>query len=145
MLGFSFRLNTLRAWLQSRLTRPRHVLVVDDDLMLKPIFRRVFRRIDPEIRVHWATTVGEACELLSQIPYRMIIVDCLLDRGSSGLTLWRLCKENHPDLPFLMISGLSRQTIEKIEGPESRVPPFLAKPFLSQDCLSRIRDELARH
>jgi|GEM_PF-6987838 len=126
-------------------SRPRrqHILVVDDDVFLKPIMRRIIRSIDPSIEMHWATSLKDACIRLESVDYSMVVVDCLLQKDASGLALWELCKTNYPDLPFLMISGLSRKSIEHISGPDKTMPSFLHKPFLSRECGDRIREALS--
>jgi DNA-binding NtrC family response regulator len=129
----------LRSWLLKR--RVRAVLVVEDDALMRPVFRRVLRAVDPQIEMHWAGSVAQACRALSERSFCLVISDYMLPNGGSGVSLWRLCRQFYPEMPFLMVSGLSRKTIENIHGP-NEVPSHLRKPFLTQECLERIRTEL---
>jgi DNA-binding NtrC family response regulator len=127
----------------NRQEQEKLILVVEDDVFLKPVFRRIIRSIDPKMKMHWATTVEAACQKLSEESYSMVIADCLLANSGSGLALWEVCKRNQPDLPFLMVSGLSEKTIQSILGKEKSAPRCLRKPFLWRDCRTLIRDSLS--
>jgi DNA-binding NtrC family response regulator len=128
------------AW---RPDRRRSVLVVEDDPFMKPILRRILRSIDPTIRLHWAPTFREACQALETTQFSMVISDCLLPHGASGLTVWDLCRKNQPELPFLMISGLSKDSIAKLAGETGEeLPAHLSKPLNFTACRARILDGL---
>jgi DNA-binding NtrC family response regulator len=124
------------------LPQRRAVLVVEDDVFLKPFLRRILRSIDPYITMHWAVSVESARMQLEETCFSMVIADCLLPNETSGLQVWEFCKANLPGTPFLMISGLSQKTIQYLHGDHRLVPPHLRKPFSAKDCRVKIREVL---
>lgn len=106
---------------------PERGLVVEDDVDLQEVFRRVVASIEPSIRLDWAVSFGQAVQMLQNNHYDFAVVDYLLVDGSSGLALRRWCKVHRPFLPFAMISAVPIAT----EIRRNAEPPcaFLPKPF----------------
>ena len=75
MYGLTF-IDFIQAW---RPPRNKAVLVVEDDVFLKPVFRRILRSIDPEIQMHWATTIKGACQKLEETNFSLVISDVIGD------------------------------------------------------------------
>ncbi len=43
--------------------------------------------------------------------YDLVVSDIFLDDGSSGFELWELCRERQPEVPFVLISGMTPDII----------------------------------
>src|SRR4051794_29686819 len=100
-------------WIESLLkgpTRTKSILVVEDDLFLKPLMCKVIDSIDPSIQLRWATSVEDALVALETGHFSLIISDYLLQGSRTGLALWDVCKKKYPKIPFLMMSGLTQQS-----------------------------------
>ena len=117
------------------------ILVVEDDVFLKPLIRQLISSVAPGAEIHWSTGVSDARKLLRKKKFDLIIADCLLG-GDSGLVLWDYCKEKHPKIHMLMMSGLSAKTFEKLVGEKRALPPFVQKPFNIRECQGMIADLL---
>ena len=123
--------------------RSRSVLIIEDDLFLKPAITNTLLAVDAGLAVHWATTVAEAKRRIADDPPGLLIVDCLLGGGANGMELWEYCRQNYPEIPFLMVSGLGAESLRKLAAPaEAAVPELLQKPFLLRDFRQRVESLL---
>ena len=102
------------------------VLVVEDDLDLEPVFRRVLHAVDPELRLLWARSAREAIQLLQGRPVAFVVADYLLG-DAPGSQVQRWLERHRPKVPFAMISALPLSS-ELLRADGTRVP-FLPKPF----------------
>jgi DNA-binding response OmpR family regulator len=128
MQPLSIATSTLPARLPGTLMRllDERVLVVEDDADLEPIFRRVLHSIDPELRLLWARSAGEAIRLLQGRPVGFVVADYMLG-DAPGSQVQRWLERQAPKVPFAMISALPLST-ELLRSDGTRVP-FLPKPF----------------
>jgi DNA-binding NtrC family response regulator len=115
-------------------------LIVDDDLDLRGAFAVALRRVDPALRLDWATSVRGAIEQLAKRPYEFVVADYLLDDGV-GIEVKRWVDRFEPGLPFAIVSVFPfSQEIVRRGG---RAVPFLAKPFAIQELhelLAKLRE-----
>jgi DNA-binding NtrC family response regulator len=102
------------------------VLVVEDDLDLEPVFRRVLHAVDPELRLLWARSAREAIQLLQGRPVGFVVADYLLG-DAPGSQVQRWLERHSPGVPFAMISALPLSA-ELLRADGTRIP-FLPKPF----------------
>jgi DNA-binding NtrC family response regulator len=119
-------------------------LIVDDDVDLRRPFSVALRRVDPALRLDWATSVRAAIEHLARRPYEFVVADYLLDDGV-GFEVKRWVDRFDPGLPLAIVSAFPFS--QEIAQRGGRVIPFLAKPFAIRelrDLLARLR-ESARH
>jgi DNA-binding response OmpR family regulator len=102
------------------------VLVVEDDLDLEPVFRKVLHAVDPELRLLWARSAREGIQLLQGRPVGLVVADYMLG-DAPGSQVQRWIERHAPSVPFAMISALPL-TDELLRSDGTRVP-FLPKPF----------------
>lgn len=105
----------------------RRMLVVEDDLELKPIIESVAHHVAANLRVHWAADVAQAERLLRAERFRVVLADYLLPGLRSGLSLRYECQRLQRNARFAMISATPIRDYLRIAGSDAM--PFLAKPF----------------
>jgi DNA-binding response OmpR family regulator len=116
------------------------VLIVEDDLDLEPVFRKVLHAIDPELRLLWARSAREGIQLLQGRPVGIVVADYMLG-DAPGSQVQRWLERHSPEVPFAMISALPLSA-ELLRSDGTRIP-FLPKPF-SLDALVQFLTRL-RH
>lgn len=108
----------------------RKVLILEDDEVSFYLMSQVIRRLDPELSICGAKSVIEAKAEISKQTPMLIISDCLLQGGESGVEFWKFCQGRHPKIPFLLVSGLSISAIEKLASVDAKsLPKFIQKPL----------------
>lgn len=105
----------------------RRILIVDDE----PLVREVLAAMLAEQRFE-VLTVGSGEEALvalggPETPFGLIIVDMHMP-GLSGVETCRAIRKLRPEIPILLISGLSRDTLDE-EPLSGLADGFIQKPF----------------
>ena len=135
-------IQALAEWfrLQNLKDDPKAVLVVEDDVLLRPVVARTLSAIDTKLDLIWATSGQEALDVIRSRELSLVIADCLLGPGQNGLDLWKECKKAHPQTPFLMISGLGPKTLAGLRPPGIEgLPELVEKPLHMQELRDRIQ------
>jgi CheY-like chemotaxis protein len=121
----------------------RKILFVDDD----PILRKSIQPHLEDQREHFITVVArdgfEALKILQSSPFSLVVCDLMMPR-MDGISLIKHLRENYPDIPTIIATGLS---VDKV-GDLAKSPDilaFLSKPYhpetLSSIILSALRRE----
>lgn len=107
--------------------RPRAVLLVDDEPIVRDVAEKVFKMDD--IKVFAAASGEKALELFKQNHEEIgcLVLDLTMP-GLSGMDTLRAIRNLAPDIPAVMISGYSQDQVldDFSEGPPSA---FIQKPF----------------
>jgi signal transduction histidine kinase/CheY-like chemotaxis protein len=115
------------------------VLLVEDEAVVRSIIERTLERA--RYRVVVATTAEEALEAAeSEARFDLLITDIVMP-GMNGWELGKRLGQRWPGLPVLYISGYTEDVI-KDGGVVDRNLPFLQKPFMPAELLSKIRELL---
>jgi len=117
-----------------------HLLLIDDDLELCDLLSRwlsqegfvVAASHDGQHGLHAA--LGET--------YDLVILDVMLPDGS-GLELLKQLRQEHPELPVLMLSARG-EPLDRILGLELGADDYLAKPCDPRELTARLRAVLRR-
>jgi GR25 family glycosyltransferase involved in LPS biosynthesis len=125
------------------------ILIVEDDCTLEPIFRRMIKKISPNIEVDWATSGESALRLLTENkasnrnhnelalmplrPYRMVLADVFVRGPMSGLDLAQECSRVGVSSPFVLTSQAMAKTDDYA---------FLPKPVLFEDLKTHLENHL---
>jgi DNA-binding response OmpR family regulator len=120
--------------------RPRHVLVVDDDPVMRAMIRDYLA--DQNVRVSTAADGREMARVLAAGEVDLTILDLKLG-NESGLEIVRSLRANS-DLPIIVLTGQHREEIDRIVGLELGADDYLTKPFSPRELLARIRAVLRR-
>ncbi len=123
--------------------RPDLVLLIDDDAGIRYVLQEVLRHHG--FQVETAATVEEAEKVKQRLGVETIgavIVDVDVHlttnpRFKEGYSLYEEWTGLHPNLPFLLISGVSSS--QNLPAISTGVVPFLAKPFTMEALLELVQ------
>ncbi|MCB1682219.1 MAG: response regulator [Alphaproteobacteria bacterium] len=116
------------------------ILVVDDDLEVLDLLKRVFER--EHYLVDTATNGEEMDRHLLAGRYDVVLLDVMLP-GRDGLQLCKDVREKNPEVAILMISAKG-DDVDRIVGLEIGADDYLPKPFNSRELLARIKAVMRR-
>ncbi len=107
-----------------RAEKPK-VLVADDELSLREVLSIFLEQEGFE--VHIAINADEACQLISQIDFSLVLSDLRMPRGGGMKVLEYLQKQNHDALIIMMTAYASPETA--VEAMKLGAHDYMVKPF----------------
>src|SRR5690606_5842702 len=81
-------------------------------------------------------------EAIELIEHDVVLLDRQLTDGD-GITLLQLIRRKRPNLPVIVISALGKPA-DRVEGLDLGADDYLAKPFLIEELIARMRAVLRR-
>ena len=115
------------------------VLVVDDDPIVIASCRKVL--LAEGLAVQATMSVPEAVQWLRQEHHDLLLVDLKMPEYD-GLHLMRIAREDHPELPILVMSGFpTPDTVARCA--EAGATGFVPKPFTPRELLDAVRHAAA--
>jgi DNA-binding response OmpR family regulator len=114
-------------------TRPRILLVEDEDLISDPFSRALAREgFEPIV----AKTAAEALRLAPLVEPELVLLDLMLPDGDGR----DVCRElrRRSDIPIIMVTARGTET-DRIVGLELGADDYVVKPFSSPEVIARIR------
>ena len=118
--------------LESKLTDPRVVLVVEDEAAVRMFCCTVLRRSGYEVLE--APGPMEALDTLQHTRVGLVLTDITMPGMNGKEMVKRIDRRQQPDLKVLYMSGYSENLEPGLD--------FLEKPFTSADLLKRVRAAL---
>ena len=116
-----------------------HILVVDDDSRIRDLLARYLQ--DNGFRVTTAIDAASARATMRSLAFDLLILDVMMPQ-ESGLDFARALRtESH--VPILMLTARAEPE-QRIEGLETGVDDYLAKPFEPRELLLRVSNILRR-
>jgi DNA-binding NtrC family response regulator len=115
---------------------PEPVLLVEDDPVWTKMMERTLRATPggEKFEIHKSKSADQAKRFLSKRRYSLVISDFRLEGKENGLDLFAYCKQEIPDLPFLLTSGFSSEVAKNLsQWPRDTKVNFLEKPFSLSD------------
>jgi CheY-like chemotaxis protein len=119
---------------EKSLSRPhlKRILLVEDDPFWQTLISRSLLSSDTsdnniEFRFVRSAKQAEAEIFEHDSAFDLIIADQFLYGGSTGLDLWRKCQISQSEIPFVLLSGLSKGEFSKLVKHDSEPPLFLEK------------------
>jgi two-component system response regulator RegX3 len=118
------------------------LLIVEDEERLRSSLQEYFEREGFTV-----TTVGDGAEalaILGQVNPDLIILDVQLP-SMDGLEVCQAIRRQfeHP-AGILMISGIKRETVDRVVGLEVGADVYMTKPFETRELLAQVRALLRR-
>jgi two-component system, OmpR family, phosphate regulon response regulator OmpR len=116
-----------------------HILVVDDDSRIRDLLARYLQ--DNGFRVTTAVDVASARSTMQSLSFDLLILDVMMPQ-ESGLDFARSLRSGSR-VPILMLTARAEPE-QRIEGLETGVEDYLAKPFEPRELLLRVSNVLRR-
>lgn len=117
-----------------------HILVVEDEVRLATLLRRVLREERHVVDI--ATDGPSGFNLALNDNYDLLILDLMLP-GMDGLEICRGLRSQNIQVPILMLTA--RGAVEdRVAGLEGGADDYLTKPFAMQELLARVKVQLRR-
>jgi DNA-binding response OmpR family regulator len=125
-------------------TRPKRVLIVEDDPAIREALREAISADGHEPVV--VTDGREAVQLFGAGAFDLVLLDLMLP-GLSGYDVCRKIRETNRTVPILMLTAKGEE-IDKVLGLELGADDYVTKPFGLREILARVhaafrRQELA--
>jgi two-component system phosphate regulon response regulator OmpR len=117
-----------------------HVLVVDDDQRIRNLLSKYLS--NNGFRVTQAADAAAARAALKGLQFDVVILDVMMP-GESGLDLARFLKSTNPQVPVCMLTAQAEPS-DRIEGLETGVDDYVAKPFEPRELLLRLQNIMRR-
>lgn len=122
------------------------VLVVEDDLALRPFWELILRRQFNEYHLDWAISCEEAERMISSSvkydsTYSLIVTDLFLAGSATGLDLIRFIGKNQEHTPLIMVSSANEEDIRNSYKDTVKNIHVITKP-LSVPKIERVLETL---
>jgi two-component system phosphate regulon response regulator OmpR len=116
-----------------------HILVVDDDSRIRDLLARYLN--DHGFRVTTAADAQSARATMRSLAFDLLILDVMMPK-ESGIEFARTLRQDS-HVPILMLTARAEPD-QRIEGLETGVDDYLAKPFDPRELLLRVGNVLKR-
>jgi two-component system phosphate regulon response regulator OmpR len=116
-----------------------HILVVDDDSRIRDLLARYLH--DHGFRVTTAVDAASARATMRGLSFDLLILDVMMPQ-ESGIDFARSLR-SESQVPILMLTARAEPE-QRIEGLETGVDDYLAKPFDPRELLLRVSNVLRR-
>jgi two-component system response regulator ResD len=118
-----------------------HVLIADDDLVVRDMVRRYLERDGMAVAV--AGDGHEALRLLGTVHIDVAVLDIMMP-GPNGIALCRSLRQSGDySVPVILLTALAEED-DRIAGLEAGADDYLTKPFSPRELALRVRSVLRR-
>lgn len=122
------------------------VLVVEDDLSLKPLWELIFRRRMEDWSVDWAISSEEGRRLCLKAlseghPYALVVVDLFLAGSETGLDFIVSQEVIRIEAPVILVSAIEERRIKENFDEVVKNTPVISKPLSVPKC-ERVLDRI---
>jgi signal transduction histidine kinase/ActR/RegA family two-component response regulator len=114
----------------------RLILLVEDDTAVRFALAHLLRRL--EFSVTTSTNGSEALQILEQQRFDLVLTDAVMP-GLSGPELIRALQQIRPDLPVILMSGYTSETLPETAAAGTQQ---LRKPFTNAELVRALRRAL---
>ena len=118
-----------------------HILVVDDDTMVRQMITNYLKEQNvPAVSV---SSRQDLSRHLEKAHPSLILLDLRLGQ-EDGLDVLKEIR-SRSDVPIIIITGHSREEVDRVVGLELGADDYWTKPFSLRELLARVRAILRRH
>ncbi|WII72267.1 response regulator [Bdellovibrio sp. 22V] len=115
------------------------VLIVEDDLALRPLWEFVLLKQFTEYHLDWAMSAEEAKQMLSasikfDAPYALIVTDFFLMGVETGLDVLRHAARGFHHCPIILVSQVDEDILRRVYGEALEDMLVLTKPVSASQC-----------
>lgn len=118
----------------------RKVLFVDDDQILRAAIEQRLQRHREQFQLVTAVDGFDAVGKLKQHPVSLVVLDLVMPR-LDGVSLIAHLRQNYPDLPFIIASGIGEKQVAEVAR-NNTAYAHLNKPFQADDLVRLIEEVL---
>jgi DNA-binding NtrC family response regulator len=122
------------------MSRPRAILVVDDEPSVRTLLDSLLRRAG--FQVHLASDAGQALELFRSLELDVVIADVVMP-GMDGVTLLEQLIGLNTSVPVVLMTGFGAIDAA-VDAMRRGAADYITKPFKRQTVLGAIERALAR-
>jgi two-component system, OmpR family, phosphate regulon response regulator OmpR len=116
------------------------IIVLDDEAELRNMLQRFLSSQGFDVRV---VENGKRLDrYLQREPYDLLVLDWMME-PEDGLSICKRLRAEGQTLPILMLTAKG-DPVDKVVGLETGADDYLAKPFLPQELVARVRALLRR-
>ncbi|ERK16349.1 Transcriptional regulatory protein ompR [Pantoea sp. AS-PWVM4] len=115
--------------------KAKKILVLDDENELRSMLQRYLR--DQGFDVRTAENGARLDRLLQREPFDLLVLDLMME-PEDGLSVCRRLRAANFTLPILMLTARG-DPVDRVIGLETGADDYLAKPFLPQELVARIK------
>ena len=116
------------------------ILIVDDESAVWQLYNRTLAGEGYDC--HWASSAGEAREMLSRRSFDLVLCDIVMP-GGSGFDLCRHINTAYPDLPVIIVTGLGGMETAR-EALTMDIYGYIVKPVDRGQVLISVANALKR-
>ncbi|WP_250529449.1 response regulator [Caballeronia sp. ATUFL_F1_KS4A] len=116
------------------------IIVLDDEAELRNMLQRFLSSQGFEVRV--VENGNRLDRYLQREPYDLLVLDWMME-PEDGLSVCKRLRAEGQTLPILMLTAKG-DPVDKVVGLETGADDYLAKPFLPQELVARVRALLRR-
>jgi len=120
---------------------PAHVLIADDDIVVRDVVRRYLERDGMTVTV--ASDGGQALDSLTREQIDVAVLDVMMP-GPDGLTLCRQLSDARRLVTSVILLTALGEEDDRIAGLEAGADDYLTKPFSPRELVLRVRSVLRR-
>ena len=117
-----------------------HILVVDDDAMVRQTITNYLEQ--QSVPAASVSSRRDLSRHLEKANPSLILLDLRLGK-EDGLDVLKEIR-SHSDVPIIMMTGHSREEVDRVAGLELGADDYLVKPFSLRELLARVRAILRR-
>ena len=118
-----------------------HILVVDDDAMVRQTITNYLE--EHNVPAASVSSRQDLSRHLEKAHPSLILLDLRLGK-EDGLDVLKEIR-SHSNIPIIIMTGHSREEVDRVVGLELGADDYLAKPFSLRELLARVRAILRRH
>jgi len=118
-----------------------HILVVDDDAMVRQTITKYLE--EHNVPAASVSSRQDLSRHLEKAHPSLILLDLRLGQ-EDGLDVLKEIR-SHSDVPIIIMTGHSREEVDRVVGLELGADDYLAKPFSLGELLARVRAIVRRH
>jgi two-component system, response regulator YesN len=116
-------------------TRPSAVLIVDDEVAIGDVMRRMLGRLLPAATIGAVLSAAQAIEVLMAQPIDLVLTDVRMP-VMDGVQLTQLIKARWPEIRVVLFSGMALVDLE-LAALAGQADGYLVKP-INRDTLAQV-------
>lgn len=133
-------------WFQKSEKHIPKILIVEDDLALRPLWNKVIEKVIPKSNIQWVLSAESAERAIAAQAQRgeqfdLMVTDIFLAGNNTGIDLWR--RHGNSGSRFLVVTSASPAKFVRLLRGEP-LPPCIHKPLDLKVCVDTFAELLGK-